>query len=116
PLLQPNGREARIAVYQQHQEKRNGQPGKPKWKVKLTLPIATNDSLEATANWNGEQLDLLFESGNGHVIRKTEQLAPLLEARLEMLGLKANSIQYNQLEPAPLTPTATTTSGILVTV
>ncbi|MGF1699390.1 hypothetical protein L4D09_03605 [Photobacterium makurazakiensis] len=114
PLLQQTGKEAKLWIQRQPQATSKPGQGKPKWTVKLTLPMATNDDLEAIAEWDGHQFGLKFESQSQALIDRTEQLSPFLLARLEQLGLTAKSVQFNVVPTTGSEPTLT--AGILVKV
>lgn len=94
PLLLPDKQEAKLAIERHIAHQRRGGKAKPSWTIKLSLPVGSLGKLDTTAIWDGEQLALAFESANTSLLQRTEQLTPLLNARLAQWGITTTSTQF----------------------
>jgi hypothetical protein len=67
-------------------------PARKTWQLTLLLPIGMTDKLKATANLQGNNVELELTSNNEEMVKKAEFFTDFLRQRLESLGLTAKNI------------------------
>lgn len=116
PMLTPNGREAFLEIQREARSTEKNPQKKPKWRIRLRLPVGNADNVYVQAGWDGDELSLLFESENPALLERTRLLSPFLNQRLESMGIQTVSSEFRRHVEEPESTYTDSGSGLNITV
>ncbi|KLV05850.1 hypothetical protein ABT56_09955 [Photobacterium aquae] len=90
-LIGPDGRELKLHVEQEQARKEKKGKDRPRWVIRLNLPVGPQDTLDVTAGWDTQSLSLDFASENRVLLNRTERATPLLTHRLASMGIETDT-------------------------